>query len=139
MLQRRLIVLAAICFVASVLLLNVGGWRARILARLLRVENWPIVVSPPPHFRLRAPQGFKVSVFAKGFNQPRWLAVAPNGDVFLADSAAGQVVVIDDRQRHEGDALHDVFADRLNLPFGRGTHSCRCRHGREEYHGDARF
>ena len=122
MLQRRLIVLAAICFVASVLLLNVGGWRARILARLLRVENWPIVVSPPPHFRLRAPQGFSVSVFAKGFNQPRWLAVAPNGDVFVADSAAGQVVVIDDRQRHEGNALHDVFADRLNLPFGIAFH-----------------
>src|ERR1700688_5272333 len=113
MLQRRLIVLAAICFVASVFLLNVGGWRARILARLLRVENWPIVVSPPPHFRPRVPQGFKVSVFAKGFNQPRWLAVAPNGDVFVADSAAGRIVIVPGPAKPA--EAHRVFADHLTL------------------------
>ena len=42
-LRRRLIALAAVSLgaFAMVLLLNADGWRARILARLLRVNNWP--------------------------------------------------------------------------------------------------
>jgi glucose/arabinose dehydrogenase len=59
-----------------------------------------------------------VSVFARGFEQPRWLAVAPNGDVFVADSAAGEVIVLGDRQAKGRAATREVFADHLNLPFG---------------------
>src|SRR5579863_8775661 len=118
MLRWRLIILAAVSLGVFVLLLNAGGWRARILARLLRVNNWPTVVPPPLNFQPRVPKGFNASVFARGFSQPRWLAVAPNGDVFVADSAAGQVVVLGDRQGDGRAASHDVFADHLNLPFG---------------------
>jgi len=105
-----------------VLLLNAGGWRARILAKLQRVNNWPVVVSPPANFQPQVPPGFKVSVFAGGFDQPRWLAVAPNGDVFVADSAAGQVIVLGDRQGRGRAERRDVFADRMNLPFGIAFH-----------------
>jgi len=56
----------------------------RLLARIIRVENWPTVVPPPPDFQPRVPLGFKVSVFATGFVEPRWLTVASNGDVFVA-------------------------------------------------------
>jgi glucose/arabinose dehydrogenase len=111
-------VLAAGLLVALGLLLNVGGWRARILARLLRVDNDPIVVAPPPDFQPRVPAGFKVSVFAADIQQPRWLAMSPNGDVFVADSAAGQVLVLDENQP----ALRAVFADHLKLPFGIAFH-----------------
>jgi glucose/arabinose dehydrogenase len=99
--RRKLITLLAVLVVplAAFLGLNVGGWRARILARLLRVNNWPVVVSPPPNFQPNVPPGFKVSVFARGFEQPRWLAVASNGDIFVADSAAGQVIVLAARGR----------------------------------------
>jgi glucose/arabinose dehydrogenase len=123
-LRRRLIFLAALSLgaLALVLGMNAGGWRARILARLLRVNNWPVVVSPPPNFQPQVPPGFKVSVFARGFDQPRWLAVAPNGDVFVADSAAGQVIVLGDRQRRGSAESRDVFADRMNLPFGIAFH-----------------
>src|SRR5882757_6209612 len=31
------------------------------------------------------PQGFAVSVFAQNLSNARWMAVAPNGDVFLAE------------------------------------------------------
>jgi glucose/arabinose dehydrogenase len=119
---RRLILLAAIAGALAVLLLaNVGGWRSRVLARLLRVENWPIVVSPPANFLPRVPSGFRVSVFATGFRGPRWLAVASNDDVFVADSAAGQVVVL--HATKEGNAAsRDIFADHLNLPFGIAFH-----------------
>jgi glucose/arabinose dehydrogenase len=114
-----LIFLAAL---AVVLLANIGGWRARIRARLLRTDNWPVVVSPPADFQPHVPRGFKVSVFAKGFNQPRWLAVAPNGDAFVADSAIGEVVVLRDPQ-HQGSAQsREIFAGHLNLPFGIAFH-----------------
>jgi glucose/arabinose dehydrogenase len=109
--------LAAVLFVGVLLLLNVGGWRARVQARLLRVNNQPVVVSPPPGFQPQVPPGFKVSVLARGFAEPRWLAVAPNGDIFVADSAAGQVVVLDGLN-----ASRSVFSDHLSLPFGIAFH-----------------
>ena len=33
-----------------------------------------------------APQGFTVSQYATGFQNPRWMYVAPNGDVLVAES-----------------------------------------------------
>jgi len=107
---------------AVLLLLNVGGWRARIVARLLRVNNGPVVVPPPPDFQPQVPPGFKVSVFATGFGNPRWLAVAPNGDVFVADSAAGEVVVLRAPGSQCRGESREIFARHLNLPFGIAFH-----------------
>src|SRR5271163_2935022 len=123
-LRRGLVVLAAAALAVLTLfvLLNTRGWRARVLARLLRVNNPVLVVPPPPNFQPQVPPGFKVSVFAGGFTQPRWLAVAPNGDVFVADSAAGQVIVLGDRDRSGRVESRDMFADHLNLPFGIAFH-----------------
>jgi glucose/arabinose dehydrogenase len=117
-------VLAAIVAIALsiLLILNVGGWRVLVLARLLRVDNDPVVVEPPSGFQPKVPAGFKVSVFATGFTEPRWLAVAPNGDVFVADSAAGEVVALHDSQGKGIAASRDIFADHLNLPFGIAFH-----------------
>jgi hypothetical protein len=111
------VTIAAIALVVFFLLLNVGGWRARILARLFRVENWPVVVPPPPNFQPQVPPRFKVSILARGFTEPRWLAVALDGDVFVADSAAGAVVVLHDPQGKGSADSRDVFADHLILPF----------------------
>src|SRR5271170_1483673 len=123
-LRRSFLVIAAVSLgaIAMLLLLNVAGWRARVLARLLRVDNHPVVVAPPPNFQLLVPPGFNVSVFARGFDQPRWLAVAPNGDVFVAESAAGKVIVLSDRQGLGRAESRDAFADYLNLPFGIAFH-----------------
>ena len=99
-------------------LLNIRGWRTRVHARLMRTENWPVVVSPPANFQPEVPPGFKVSVFARGFTEPRWLVVAPNGDVFVADSAAGEVVALHDPQKQGSAQSRETFADHLNLPFG---------------------
>jgi glucose/arabinose dehydrogenase len=120
MLSRRLAWMAAILFsaLAVVLSLNVGGYRARLAARMFRVDNEPVFVESPANFEPQVPPGFKVSVFARGFAVPRWLAVAPGGDVFVADSGAGEVVVLND-PAHTGRAQsRSVFADHLNLPFG---------------------
>ena len=107
---------------ALILLLNIRGLRSRILARALGVNNGPTVVAPPANFHPAVPPGFQVSVFASGFTEPRWLAVAPNGDVFVADSAIGEVLVLRD-PRHQGfGESREVFADHLNLPFGIAFH-----------------
>jgi glucose/arabinose dehydrogenase len=64
-----------------------------------------------------------VTVFASGFVEPRWLAVAPNGDVFVADSAPGEVVVLHYRQgQGSAQSRREIFADHLNLPFGISFH-----------------
>ncbi|MGA9041471.1 MAG: sorbosone dehydrogenase family protein [Terriglobales bacterium] len=124
LLWRGLILMATMAAVALVvfLLLNVRGWRALVLARLLRVDNDPVVVKPPANFQPTVPAGFKVSVFAAGFTGPRWLAVAPDGDVFVADSAAGEVLVLQDRQGKGSSESRYIFAGHLNLPFGIAFH-----------------
>ena len=114
------LVTVAIAAVAVLAALNVGGWRARVLAVAFRTDNKPSVVTLPANFAPTVPPGFHVSVFARGFTEPRWLAVAPNGDVFVADSAAGEVVVL--RASPDGGISRQVFADHLNLPFGIAFH-----------------
>src|SRR5579862_1417401 len=48
--------------------------------------NFSTVVPRPANVWPQAPPGFKVELFAAGFDVPRELRTAPNGDVFLADS-----------------------------------------------------
>ena len=84
--------------VALLLLLNVGGWRARIQARL--TTGWQPSRGGRRTAALSTGGSSRIHgvVFARGFEQPRWLAVAPDGDVFVADSAAGKVIVLRDPQ-----------------------------------------
>src|SRR5687768_8253046 len=46
----------------------------------------PEVVPMPEEARLRVPRGFAVQVFADGLDQPRWLALTPDGRVLLAET-----------------------------------------------------
>jgi glucose/arabinose dehydrogenase len=62
------------------------------------------------------PAGFKVTLFASGLEQAREIKVAPNGDVFVADSKAGQIVMF--RPNGDGPPAKQVFAQDLNRPFG---------------------
>jgi len=72
--------------------------------------------------RLKAPDGLRVSVYADGLKNPRLMAVAPNGDLFVADQGAGRVYVLPDRN---GDGVADskqVFAEGLNAPHSLAFH-----------------
>jgi glucose/arabinose dehydrogenase len=87
----------------------------------------PIVANPPhgrpsPGFTPSALQGFEVSVFARGFQEPRYLAVAPDGDVFLADTGAGKVYVLHDPGHGAASDARATFASDLNEPFGIAFH-----------------
>ncbi|MFZ0522831.1 MAG: PQQ-dependent sugar dehydrogenase, partial [Candidatus Acidiferrales bacterium] len=115
------VIALAVAVAALFLLLNIGGWRARVTAVLGAVYNWPVAVPPPANFQPQVPAGFKASVFASGFEQPRWLTVAPNGDVFVADSGGGRVIVLRSSPS-PGLAAREVFADHLSLPFGIAFH-----------------
>ena len=45
---------------------------------------------------LHLPAGFKAAVFADGFKNPRNIVIAPNGDIFLSETGAGEIVVLRD-------------------------------------------
>ena len=50
------------------------------------VDNPPHVIPEPAGAKLNLPPGFEISTFAEGgFQRPRWMALAPNGDVFLGE------------------------------------------------------
>ena len=84
--------------------------------------NGPSESMPPAGFLPRVPAGFHVNIFAKDFKQPRFLAVAPNGDIFLADTGGGAVVVLRDPQHTGGAQQREDFATGLNRPFGIAFH-----------------
>jgi glucose/arabinose dehydrogenase len=66
----------------------------------------------------KAPPGFVVSEFASGFKQPRVVRVAPNGDIFVAESAAGRVRVLRAADGATNATVSDVFASGLRQPYG---------------------
>ena len=80
--------------------------------------NGPDKVKPPAGFLPTVPPGFRLNVFAANFKRPRWLTVAPNGDIFLADTGAGEIVVLRDAQHTGGAQEREVFADGMKRPFG---------------------
>ncbi len=63
-----------------------------------------------------APKGFEVSLFASGLKSPRLIRVAPNGDVFAAESGAGRIRVL--RPNGQRASETTVFAEGLFGPFG---------------------
>jgi len=82
------------------------------------VDNTSKKIARPPGARLEVPEGFTVSAFARGLTDARWMTVAPNGDVFLAQPDLGRVVLL----RPSADGSHaariSVFARGLDRPHG---------------------
>src|SRR3974377_986464 len=58
--------------------------------------NGPSHAKPPEGFLPTVPEGFHIGIFATDFKVPRFLAVGPNGDVFVADTGGGQGTVFGD-------------------------------------------
>ncbi|WP_422931592.1 PQQ-dependent sugar dehydrogenase [Singulisphaera sp. PoT] len=81
-------------------------------------RNSPKVVARPEGAWPRVPEGFKVTEFVKGLNQPRVIITAPNGDLFIAESQAGRVRVLRDADNDGKPEINEVFAKGLSQPFG---------------------
>ena len=62
------------------------------------------------------PAGFEANLFASGLSHQRLIRVAPNGDVFAAESDAGRIRVL--RPVHGQSEAASVFAEGLHGPFG---------------------
>jgi glucose/arabinose dehydrogenase len=76
-------------------------------------QAWHI---PEIGIEITVPHGFRVAVFAHGLLDPRFMALSPEGILFVAERGAGRVVALPDR---DGDGLADekiIVADGLNAP-----------------------
>jgi glucose/arabinose dehydrogenase len=106
-----------------------GDWRQDRpgLCRLIKAADLPSiskenpneveVVKMPAGSKPQVPPGFNVELFASGLSQPRAIRTAPNGDLFVADSKAGEIHVY----RIDSDPSHpqsEIFATGLKKPYG---------------------
>jgi glucose/arabinose dehydrogenase len=65
-----------------------------------------------------APKGFAVDLVASGLAGPRVIRVAPNGDLFVADSEANTIRVYRVPSGSARPVKSETYASGLNKPFG---------------------
>ncbi|CAN5526599.1 sorbosone dehydrogenase family protein [soil metagenome] len=82
------------------------------------VFNGPTVVARPEGAWPVAPPGFKVELYAQGLRVPRLMRTAPNGDVFLADTGAGEIKLLRGVGADGKVSTTETFATGLKQPFG---------------------
>src|SRR5438132_13990413 len=82
------------------------------------VSNFPRTVPPPAGAVPQVPAGFKVELFASGLNAPRALRVAPNGDIFVAETNAGRIRALRAPDGANKPSETGVFPRGLDAPFG---------------------
>ncbi len=80
--------------------------------------NAPTIVSRPPDAWPKAPPGFKVGLYSDGLATPRVIHVAPNGDVFVAESGGGRIRVFRGLNADGKPDRTEVFAAHLESPYG---------------------
>jgi glucose/arabinose dehydrogenase len=81
-------------------------------------SNWVEVVPAPAGAKPQVPAGFSVNMVMSGLAGPRVIRVAPNGDLFVADSASNTVRVLRVPAGSAKPARSEVFATELYQPFG---------------------
>ena len=80
--------------------------------------NSPKVVARPEGAWPQVPAGFKVEQYATGLDNPRIIRTAPNGDIFVAETKAGDVRVFRGITSNGKPEQVSMFASGLNEPFG---------------------
>ncbi|HEX8129617.1 MAG TPA: sorbosone dehydrogenase family protein [Pyrinomonadaceae bacterium] len=82
------------------------------------VDNGPRLVARPSNAWPKVPAGFKVDEFAAGLENPRLVRVAPNGDIFVAESRADRIRILRAPDGASKSTHNDVFVSGLTRPFG---------------------
>ena len=80
--------------------------------------NGPDVVRQPANARLSVPNGFTVRLFAAGFSNPRLIRVAPNGDIFIAETSRNRIRVLRAPDGAWAPSINQIFVEGLDRPFG---------------------
>lgn len=81
-------------------------------------ERPPNIVDRPEGQMPEVPDGFTVEIFAEDLNEPRVIRIAPNGDIFVAESEGGRILVFAADSVDNLPAEPDVFVEDLEQPFG---------------------
>ena len=109
-----------------------GDWRddAPGVRRLIRPEDLPApgssrssanragIVARPEGAVPIVPDGFDVGLFAGGLDGPRTIRVAPNGDIFVAESGGGRIRILRAADGATEPSQTSVFAEDLDRPYG---------------------
>jgi glucose/arabinose dehydrogenase len=82
------------------------------------VGNGPHGIKKPENAFLSVPPGFTVRLFAAGFSNPRIVRVAPNGDIFIAETGANRIRVLRAAAGADAPTENQIYAAGLNRPFG---------------------
>jgi glucose/arabinose dehydrogenase len=87
------------------------------------VTNHPDVIGWTEGKMPTAPEGFTVKKFADGFQNPRWIYQADNGDLFIVESStkpnsANRVTIMQDSDKDGTYDVREEFLSNLNKPFG---------------------
>ena len=82
------------------------------------VSNAPTVVPRPADAWPKAPEGFKVDLYAEQLAGPREIRTAPNGDFFVSQSRKGEVLVFRGITHDGKPSQKSVFASHLKNNFG---------------------
>jgi glucose/arabinose dehydrogenase len=80
--------------------------------------NMSRVVRKPAGAAPQVPPGFKIGLFAEGLSGPRVIRVAPNGDVFVAETHAGRIRVLRAAAGASTPSVNETYATGLHQPFG---------------------
>jgi glucose/arabinose dehydrogenase/cytochrome c2 len=80
--------------------------------------NSPKVVDRPAGAVLSVPAGFTVKLFADGLSGPRVVRVAPNGDIFIAETKENRVRVLRAADGAGAPSDDSIYATGLDRPFG---------------------
>jgi glucose/arabinose dehydrogenase len=108
----------------------IGSWHDDKpgVRRLLRPQDLPAVAKPtygmaqvvprPAGAAPQLPQGFSAELVTTDLHKPRVIRVAPNGDLFVADSMFNSVHVLRVPAGHAKPEKDVVFARGLKQPFG---------------------
>ncbi|TGQ74553.1 sorbosone dehydrogenase family protein [Mesorhizobium sp. M00.F.Ca.ET.186.01.1.1] len=109
-----------------------GDWRADRpgVRRLIKPQDLPRpyvtkstsnsagLADMPADAKPQLPPGFSAELIASGIDNPRVVRVAPNGDLFVADSEANQIRVYRLGQGGAKPVETGIFAGNLNQPYG---------------------
>jgi hypothetical protein len=80
--------------------------------------NMSRVVTRPTGAAPQVPPGFKIELFAEGLSGPRIIRVAPNGDIFVAETRAGRIRILRAADGAAKPGTNEIFASGLHAPFG---------------------
>jgi glucose/arabinose dehydrogenase len=87
------------------------------------VQNQSKVIGWPAGKMPTAPAGFTVSVFADSLQSPRWIYVAPNGDIFVSQAdregkKGNNILLFKDENKDGKPESKIVYRSGLKQPFG---------------------